>query len=174
MKILLVLPAGKNYRVKPGKQRIPKRNMLRFSILPLTTIAALTPPQHRVTLCDENVQQLDFNADVDVVGVTFMTGIANRAYEIAREFRRRGKITVAGGYHPTFCSEEVAGDFDIVVVGEAERIWPQVMGDIQVGHFQKIYRNETLVDLAETPIPRRDLTEKTAKHYVTSNAVQVG
>jgi hypothetical protein len=40
--------------------------MLRFSILPLTTVAALTPPEHEVLLCDENVEALDLDARVDL------------------------------------------------------------------------------------------------------------
>ena len=49
-------------------------------VLPLTTVAALTPPEHEVTICDENVEPLDLDADVDLVGVTFMTALAPRAY----------------------------------------------------------------------------------------------
>ena len=50
--------------------------MLRFSVLSLTTVAALTPRNHDVTICDENVQPLDFDTPCDVVGVTFMTALA--------------------------------------------------------------------------------------------------
>jgi len=49
-------------------------------VLPLTTVAALTPSEHDVTICDENVEPLDLDADVDLVGVTFMTALAPRAY----------------------------------------------------------------------------------------------
>ena len=123
MKILLVLPAGERVRVTPASPRVPRRRMLRFSVLPLTTVAALTPPRHEVGLCDENVEPLDLEADVDLVGITFMTALAPRAYEIARAFRARGKRVVAGGYHPTLCTEEVLPHFDAVVVGEAEGAW---------------------------------------------------
>ncbi len=146
--------------------------MLRFSVLPLTTVAALTPPQHQVALCDENVQALDLDADVDLVGISFMTALANRAYEIADAFRARGKIVVAGGYHPTFCPEEAARHFDAVVVGEAEGLWPQILADAQARRLQPIYRHHGSVDLRNTPAPRRDLVAATAKHYVTANAVQ--
>jgi radical SAM superfamily enzyme YgiQ (UPF0313 family) len=80
--------------------------MLRFSVLPLTTVAALTPVRHEVRLVDENVEPLDLGADADLVGVTFMTALAPRAYAIADAFRARGIPTVAGGYHPTFMPEE--------------------------------------------------------------------
>ena len=80
MKVLLILPAAERYRVTGAASRVPKRNMLRFSVLGLTTVAALTPPGHEVAICDENVEPLDLDADVDVVGVTFMTGLAPRDF----------------------------------------------------------------------------------------------
>jgi radical SAM superfamily enzyme YgiQ (UPF0313 family) len=174
MKILLVLPASDRVRVTRDNPKVPKRNMLRFSILPLTTVAALTPPEHQVRICDENVEALDFNAEADVVGITFMTALAPRAYKIAAAFRGRGKIVVAGGFHPTFLPEEAAQHVDAVVVGEAEGSWPKVLEDIKARRLQRIYRRTSPCDPSEIPIPRRDLTSQTACHYVTTNAVQGG
>ena len=58
MKVLLLLPAGEQVRVTdPG--RVPRRKMLRFSLLSLTTVAALTPEGHSVRICDENVEPVD-------------------------------------------------------------------------------------------------------------------
>jgi radical SAM superfamily enzyme YgiQ (UPF0313 family) len=174
MKILLVLPAAEHLRITRENAAVPRRAMLRFSILPLTTVAALTPVGHEVAICDENVGALDFDADVDLVGVSFMTALAPRAYQIAEEFRRRGKRTVAGGFHPTFLPEEAARHFDAVVVGDAEELWPRAVADAERGALRKFYRHERLPSLAGTPPPRRDLTAKTAAHYVTTDAVQTG
>jgi len=174
MKILLVLPAGEKVRVTRENPRVPRRGMLRFSVLPLTTVAALTPPEHEVSLCDENVQALDLDADVDLVGITFMTALAPRAYEIAAAFRARGPCVVAGGYHPTFLPEEAAMHFDAVVVGEAEGTWPLLLGDFTAGRLRRIYRRAGPCDPSEIPVPRRDLTSGSARHYVTTNAVQAG
>lgn len=174
MKILLVLPAAEHLRVTRASPAVPKRAMLRFSVLSLTTVAALTPPEHEVAICDENVSALDLDADVDVVGVTFMTGLAPRAYEIADAFRRRGKVTVAGGFHPTFHPEEAGRHFDIVVAGEAEGTWRQVLADIEAGTPRTIYRGDPGQDLSAVPMPRRDLLAPTAGRYATIHAVQTG
>ena len=174
MKILLVLPAVEHLRVTRERPEVPRRAMLRFSILPLTVVAALTPPEHQTAICDENVTPLDFNVDVDVVGVSFMTALAPRAYEIAREFRRRGKTVVAGGFHPTLCPQEAAEHFDAIVVGDAEGSWPHVIEDIRAKRLQRVYQSDATCDLAAAPVPRRDLTARTGKHYVTTHAVQTG
>ena len=52
-----------------------------------------------------------------------MTALAPRAYEIAANFRRRGRIVVGGGYHATLCPEDAAPHFDALVVGDAEGAW---------------------------------------------------
>lgn len=174
MKILLVLPAAESVRVTRDRPAVTKRAMLRFSILPLTSVAALTPREHPVRIVDENVEAFDFDSDVDVVGVTFMTALAPRAYEIAREFQARGKIVVAGGYHATLCTPEVIQHFDAVVVGDAEGAWPQLLHDVEARCLQKVYRQTNQSAELRTPVPRRDLLTSNAKHYVTLHAVQTG
>jgi radical SAM superfamily enzyme YgiQ (UPF0313 family) len=173
MKVFLILPAAEHLRVKQDEP-VPKRKMLRFSVLSLTIVAALTPTEHEVTICDENVEAVDFDAKADVVGISFMTGLAPRAYEIADEFRRRGAITVAGGYHPTFCTEESLRHFDIVVAGEAEGVWPTVLKDIERKQFKRCYRGKSSQELSVVPIPRRELLNGKGRYYVTTNAVQTG
>lgn len=189
MRILLVLPAGEQVRVTQDSREVPKRAMLRFSVLPLTIVAALTPREHQVQIVDENVQALDFDAGVDVVGITFMTALAPRAYEIAHEFRARGKTVVGGGYHATLVPEEAAGHFDAIVVGDAEGVWEQVLVDFESGKLRKIYsagRAPLLTPCPRAvqstdddgglrvPVPRRELLSCTERFYVTVHAVQTG
>jgi len=175
LKILLVLPAGENVRVTPRRPTVPRRAMLRFSVLPLTLVAALTPPEHQVQIVDENVEPLDFDAQCDVVGITCMTALAPRAYEIADRFRQRGKIVVGGGYHPTLLPEDCAPHFDAVVIGDADDLWQAFLADAQNGAVKKIYRpTEVPANVMETPIPRREMLRRNARHYATINAVQAG
>ncbi len=182
MKILLVLPAADHVRVTRNHPDVPKRAMLRFSVLPLTTVAALTPPEHAVRVIDENVAPLDLDAECDLVGISFMTALAPRAYEIARAFRKRGKLVVGGGYHPTLCPEDAKPHFDALVVGDAEGSWERVLADAQQGTLRGVYRQAPPCaaavpgsgeELRVRP-PRRDLLARTAQHYATINAVQAG
>ncbi len=174
MKILLVLPAAENVRVTSATTSVPARAMLRFSVLPLTAVAAVTPANHELAICDENVEALDFDADVDLVGVSFMTAVARRAYEIADRFRARGRIVIGGGYHPTLCPEDAQRHFDAIVRGDAEGAWQEVLRDAEAGCLRKVYANSSSCDLANVPVPRRDLLARTARHYATAYAVQAG
>jgi radical SAM superfamily enzyme YgiQ (UPF0313 family) len=190
LKILLILPAGAAVRVTRSHPEVPRRAMLRFSVLPLTVVAALTPPEHEVRIVDENVEALDFDAECDLVGITLMTALAPRACQIASEFRRRGKLVVGGGYHATLCPEDAAPHFDALVVGDAEGAWPRLLRDAQTGQLQGKYQSDPrrqpcAGDLPPgpgpepaarllTPVPRRDLLASNARYYATINAVQAG
>lgn len=174
MRIQLILPAAEHLRINRETTEIPRREMLRFSLLPLLTVAASTPDKHHVEIIDENVEAIDFGADVDVVGLSVMTAVAPRAYEIATAFRRRGVVTVAGGYHPTFMPEEARRHVDAVVVGDAEELWPKVLEDVKAGTIAGVYRHEKPPELSNRPLPRRDLMRGNARRYATINAVQTG
>ena len=61
-----------------------------FPNLSLPTVAGLTPPDFDVTLCDENVEEVDFDVRADVVGITGYIVHQRRMLELITEFRRRG------------------------------------------------------------------------------------
>lgn len=174
MKVLIVLPAGENYRITKETPNVPKRKMLRFSILPLLLVASLTPEEYEVEICDENVQPLNLDTDAEIIGISFMTALAPRAFEIAKEFKLRGKTVIAGGYYPTLCPEETSEHFNAVVIGDAEHLWVQALADLKNNQLKKIYKHEHKLEMKQTPIPRRDLLKQTSQYYVTINAVQIG
>ena len=59
-------------------------------------LASLTPENWQVSVTDENVSIIDYDQDDDLAGITAITATANRAYEIADEFRSRGVKVVLG------------------------------------------------------------------------------
>ena len=128
-----------------------------FPNLALPTIAGLTPPPHEIVLCDENVEPIDFNTDADVVGITGFVVHKQRMFEIAAEFRRRGKLVVAGGPFTTLCPEELRGKVDVIFIGEAEYTWPQFLREYPTGLWQTEYRQDEKPNMLDSPLPRFDL-----------------
>jgi radical SAM superfamily enzyme YgiQ (UPF0313 family) len=104
-------------------------------------LAAYTPAHWEVSHTDEIVQRVDFDKRLDLVGITANTPAAPHAYELGREFRRRGVAVVIGGPHATLLPEEVAQHADAVVVGEGELVWPQLLGDFERGELKRNYRS---------------------------------
>ena len=75
--------------------------------LSLPTVAGLTPREHDIILCDENVEPIDFETDADIVGLTGYVIHKKRMFEIIAEFRRRGRFVVVGGPFASLCPEEL-------------------------------------------------------------------
>jgi radical SAM superfamily enzyme YgiQ (UPF0313 family) len=127
--------------------------------LSLLTIAAHTPSRVQIEVVQEDFSKIDYAAAYDLVGITAMIQNAERAYEIAAEFRTRGTYVVIGGIHATVLPEEAAVHADTVIAGEAEQLWPRFLKDFEHGEPQKIYRNssEAHIDLTASPVPRYDL-----------------
>jgi len=140
--------------------------------LSLLVLGALTPPEHKVTLEDENVEPLHLNDQPDLVGITVKVDTAPRAAAIAAQYRRRGVSVVVGGIHPTVCPEDCARFADAVVIGEAETLWPQLLDDVGAGCLHPVYRNTSRVDIARVPGPRWDLLQ--SNRYLFTNTLTIG
>lgn len=152
--------------VYPTWQRIQYQTHYVLPPLGVTAVAALTPPGHEITITDENVEPVDFDAPTDLVGIsTMLVSQAPRAFVIADEFRRRGKRVVMGGLTPTCLPEEAARHADAVVLGEAEGVWPQVVNDAQAGALKPLYQRKGFADPSEFPVARRDLLKPGAYTY---------
>src|SRR5512135_2485748 len=150
MKIKLIAPRD------PREDTLSSPFKLQRVNLPL--LAALTPPGHTMTLVDEAFAPDDVNQDVDLVGITVMTDLVLRAYQIADAYRQRGVKVVMGGIHPTVLPDEALERADAVVVGEAEGVWPRLVSDAASGKMQRVYRAGKMTELQGLPEPRRDLS----------------
>jgi radical SAM superfamily enzyme YgiQ (UPF0313 family) len=135
--------------------------------LTLTTLAALVPDDvdAEIEIVDEGVAEIDPDLETDLVGMTVITGTANRAYELAAVFRGRGIPVVLGGPHVTLTPEDAAPHCDSVVVGYAEDTWPDLLHDFAGGCLQARYDQKPDHSLAGMPQPRLDLLPK--KKYLT-------
>jgi radical SAM superfamily enzyme YgiQ (UPF0313 family) len=156
MKILLIDPCKEP---TVGKR---KRGVTRFPQISLLYIAGLTPAPHTVRILEEEMEPIDFDEPCDLVGITCMTANAPRAYDVAEEFRRRGRRVVLGGVHPTVRPDEAGRHADAVVVGEAEPVWGPLLEDASAGRLKPLYKEDHSWSLDDYPLPRRDGVRSTA------------
>ena len=151
-KILLISPA---YRTK----LLENVRVLALPPLNLMLLASHTPETFEVRIVDEAFEDIDYHTEADLVGITCMTPLAPRTYEIAQGFRQRDIPVVIGGIHASMLPEEAGRFADCVMIGEAENLWPRLLQDFENGQMQKIYRAETRPDITHLPRPRRDLLD---------------
>jgi len=144
VKILLIHPQDCLHRRSTG---IYGRS-LRYAPLTMPTLKSLVPPElgARVRIVDEMVEDLDFGASADLVGITAITGTAPRAFEIAERFRAQGAAVVLGGVHSTLRTEESLRHADAVVRGYAERTWPRLLRDFAAGRLDRVYEDHLPFD----------------------------
>ena len=163
MKVLLISPGW-------PKGRLWGELSFRFPSLSLAAIAAVTPLEWEVVLCDDNSERIDFDTDADLIALTAMTPQAPRAYELAAGFRSRGKTVVMGGFHASNLPDEALNNVDAVVVGEGELVWPQLLADYRSGTLQKIYKTGSMMNMADIPVARREIFK--GKGYLLTNTIQ--
>jgi len=169
MKLLLVAPASGGWRAI-GRQRFFNGRTFRFSLQSLLSVAAATPPSVEVQIVDEQFQDVDWAGTYDLVGITCMTALAPRAYEVAARFRARGVRVVMGGMHPTLFPEEAEQHADAIVIGEVEPVWTQLLEDARHGRLQRRYRGLKPYDLSLLqPLPSHLLA---SGHYARVHSVQ--
>src|SRR4030067_2203981 len=131
MKLLLVSPSRKFGKKVVKAIKIPQ--------LGLHILASLTPNDVDITVLDEEIREIDFSLNFDLVGISCMTATANRSYQLSDIFRQRGSKVVLGGIHPTILPQEAIQHADSVVLGEAEGCWADVINDFRKKKLQKIY-----------------------------------
>lgn len=119
-------------------------------------LATMAPDDLDVRVVDANVEEIDFDEDVDLVAISFFTPQAESAYAIGDGFRARGVPVVMGGMHPSMIPEDAAPHCDALCIGEAEQTWPTILEDARRGALRPRY-GPSMPAPSEWVRPRRDL-----------------
>lgn len=160
--------------VQPCIGRRPGERYLRtwqMEPLALAMLAGLTPPGVTLSLHDDRLEAIPFDAPVDLVAIPVETYTARRAYQIASAYRARGVPVVMGGFHAMLRPDEVARHAESVLVGEAEGLWPRVLDDWRHGRGERIYRAEGRPVLGPA---RPDRSIFRGKRYLPIGLVEAG
>ena len=153
-KLLLIQPSPYE---KDGK--VIKKKKLYFTGLALPLLAALTPDGWETELIYEVIEDVPFDTDADLIGVSTMGHGVIRSIDIAKEYRRRGKTVILGGYMASIMPEEAVKYCDSLIIGDAELVWQQMLSDFENGNLKKTYEKPLEGNWYSTPSPRFDLLE---------------
>lgn len=165
MKITFILPAiGK----KPGQSYL--RSWL-MEPLTVAVLNAMIPERFEREFFDDRIENIDYDTETDIVLITVETYTAKRAYDIASEFRKRGKKVIMGGYHVTLCPEEAIGYADSIMVGNADGIISGVLSDIENGRLQRRYDGGACILYK---LPDRSIYADKMKKYLPVSLVETG
>ena len=160
MKIKLIVPkepSGENlFDPSPTKA-----SGIHFFNSTIAYLAALTPPEIEVELVDLEMEEINYNEKVDLVGITLWTRLANSAYSTADEFKKRGVPVVLGGNHASLMPEEAKDHANVIVVGEGEAVWPNLLKKFKDRKYLRegIVKAEEKHNLTNLPVPKYELYE---------------
>jgi radical SAM superfamily enzyme YgiQ (UPF0313 family) len=132
-----------------------KKRTLHFVGLAFPLLAALTPPDWEVEVCIELIEGIPFDTDADVVGIGGMGQSTRRGIDLAKEFRRRGKIVIMGGPMVTIAPQLAAPFCDSIVQGSAETVWADVLDDLKHGRLKAIYNRD--LETLSLPLPKYEV-----------------
>jgi radical SAM superfamily enzyme YgiQ (UPF0313 family) len=119
----------KSYRlqlIKPAELVNGEPRKLEKALTPtraLPYLAALTPENFDIVITDDSIDVIDYDAQVDLVGITTLISQVPRAIQIADRFRSRGVKVIMGGVGASAVPELVLPHVDSLVIGEAETVW---------------------------------------------------
>lgn len=153
--VLLIMPT----QLDEGGKPIYLKTAI-YPPLPLAAVAALFPQDYQVRILDESIEPINFEEKVDLVGISATHPIAQRGFQIAKEFRKRGIKTIIGGPTASILPKKCAEYFDSVFIGEAEDTFLDFIDDFEMGGLKKFYQAKQRVDLNTVPVPRYDLFDK--------------
>lgn len=151
-KILLIQPSPYDQNHKPIKKK-----RLYFVGLAMPLLAAMMPQNWEAEIILEILEDIPFDTDADLIGISSMGHGVIRSIDIAKTFRERGKTVVLGGYMASIMAEEATKYCDAVVVGDAELVWKELLEDFEKGQLKKIYEKNLSSGTFSTPLPRFDL-----------------
>ncbi len=163
MKITFIMPGvGK-------KENEPYVKSWKMEPLALAVLAGLTPKNIEVEFFDDRLDSISYETKTDLVAINAETYTAKRCYHIASEFRKRGKVVLLGGYHPSLVPEESSQYADSIVVGEAESLWNEIIQDFQSNNLKKQYISNGRSNL-ESIFPKRNIYNN--KNYLPVTLIE--
>ena len=133
-KILLIQPTPYD---QYGK--LVKKHRLYFVGLALPLLAALTPDDFEVEICYETIEDVPFDTDAELIGISSMGHAVMRTIDIANKFKELGKTVILGGYMVSLMPEEAQKYCDAVMIGDSEETWGE------------------MIEKLETPLPKYEL-----------------
>lgn len=152
-----------------NRTTLVKKNRLYFVGLAPAILAALVP-EVEFEVCLETIEDVNFDSDADLIAISGMGHAIVRSIDIAKEFKRRGKTVVMGGYMVSLMPQEAKKYCDSVVIGDGEKSFVELVKDYQAKALKPFY--EMPLDCLTYPLPKYELL--TGKRIGNFLPVQAG
>jgi len=134
-KIYLIQPTYRN-----NKGHLLKGRKISLHALALPVLSSTIPDHWEKEFCLEYFEDVNYDTDASVVGISSMGYDIVHGREIAEEFRKRGKTVLFGGYQAHFSEDWIRPVCDSIVHGNpgpADMV--KILGDVEAGRLAPSY-----------------------------------
>jgi len=151
---------------------IIKQSQFAIPPLSLMILSSLEVPGVEQSICDMRFEEFPFHQKWDLVGISVQTGMAKQAFALADKLRAAGIAVVLGGAHVTLFADSCRPHADILVLGEADDLWKELLADLAAGTLKPLYQSGSFPDLGiSRPVSKQSLIKS---RYFTTNLIQTG
>ena len=134
-KIYLIQPS---YKDQDGK--LLKGKKLYIISLTLPALSSIIPEDWEKELCYEYFEDINFETDASVIGISSMGYEIFRGIELADEFRKKGKKVIFGGFQSHISRDYLDSHCDSVVHGNPGlKGMTKILKDVESNALQKNY-----------------------------------
>ncbi len=149
-----------------------KRSQFAIPPLSLMILSSLEVAGVEQSICDMRFEEFPFHQSWDLVGISVQTGMAKQAFALADKLRSAGIAVVLGGAHVTLFADSCRPHADILVLGEADDLWKELLADLAAGTLKPLYQSGSFPDLGiSRPVSKESLI---INRYFTTNLIQTG
>ena len=145
-----------------------------FAIPPLSLmiLSSIEVAGVEQSICDMRFEEFPFHETWDLVGISVQTGMARKAFALADKLRSAGIKVVLGGAHITLFADSCKPHADVLVLGEADDLWKELLTDLTNQTLKPLYQSGSFPDLGlSRPVSKRSLIKS---RYFTTNLIQTG
>ena len=158
--------------VNRSLRNVIKQSQFAIPPLSLMILSSIEVQGVEQSICDMRFEEFPFKETWDLVGISVQTGMAKKAFALADILRSRGIRVVLGGAHVTLFAESCRPHADVLVLGEADDLWKELLTDLTKGTLKPHYQSDRFPDLAlSRPVMKTSLINN---RYFTTNLIQTG
>lgn len=108
--------------------------------LALPALSSTVPLDWEKEFCLEYFEDINYETDASVIGISLMGYDLQHGIEIAEAFKSRGKIVIFGGYQAQFSQNRLRSVCDSIVFGNpGPKEMKKILEDIEVGNIAPEY-----------------------------------
>lgn len=108
--------------------------------LALPALSALVPAEWEKDFCYEYFDEINFDSDATIIGITSMGYEIFRGIEIAEEFKKRGKTVIFGGFQAHISKEYLEPHCDSIIHGNpGPGAMSKILLDVESHSLEKEY-----------------------------------